>query len=273
MQNCEEGHLDAKKPRRNANVDVRVADLVGWFERSAGRCEERDDHLLNWLVKRSVNIDTMRTTKAYRLPKGEENHQFDANDLKRRPVFAQLLLQLDIELHQAKHSNRNTGTLKAHNPDMRKSGIERVFAIAPKHLCDHRNDGERHTHQTILENARPHNIKPSKTRPRLPEGSVVLATSALLHEEDAPEPVDRRQRAEEVLLLVQPGRHILAHEREETRNGESFIAVAQHLEVDGVPVVEDAEEGHRRVNWNHKQDADDVLLLAGHEVVRRVAVD
>lgn len=211
--------------------------------------------------------------KIYRLPEGEENHQLDANNLKRRPVLAQLLLELDVKLHQTEHSNSNTGTLKAHDPDVSKSRIQRVLAVSPKDFCYHRDDGERHAHKTVLENARPHNIKPSKTGSRLPERSTMLATSALLHEEYAPEPVHRRQRAEELLLLVQAGRHVLAHEREETRDGECFIAVSQHLEVDCVRVVKDAEKGHRRVNWDHKQDADDVLLLAGHEVVRRMAVD
>ena len=147
-----------------------------------------------------------------------------------------------------------------------------MLTVSPKDFCYHRNDGKRYAHQTVLKDARPHHIEPSKTRPRLPERPTVFAASTLLHEEDAPEPVDRRQRTEELLLLVQARRHVLAHEREETRNRESLVAVSQHLEVDCVPVIQDAEEGHRRVNWDHKQDADDVLLLAGHEVVGRVAI-
>jgi hypothetical protein len=209
----------------------------------------------------------------YRLPKGEEDHQLDANNLQRRPVLAQLLFQLNVKLHQAKHSNSNTDAFKDNHPNMRKSRVERVLTIAPKSLCNHGDDSKRHAHNTVLENSRPHNIKPSKARARFPERPMVLAARAFLHEEHAPEPVDRRQRAEELLLLVQAWRHVLAHEREETRNCESLIAVSQHLEVDCVAVVQDAQERHRRVNWDHKQDADDVLLLAGHEVVRRMAVD
>ena len=211
--------------------------------------------------------------EAYRLPEGEENHQLNANYLKRRPILAQLILELDVKLHQAEHSNSNTRALKAHNPNVRKSRIQRVLAVPPKHFRDHRNDRKRYADQTVLENACPHHIEPSKTRPRFPERSLVLAASALLHEEYAPEPVDRRERAKELLLLVQARRHVLAHEREEAGDGERLVAVSQHLEVDCVRVVQDAEKRHRRVNWDHKQDADDVLLLAGHEVVRRVAPD
>jgi len=210
---------------------------------------------------------------AYRLPKREENHQLDANDLQRRPVLAQLILELDIKLHQTEHSNSNTDTFKTHDPDVSKSRVQRVLAVPSKDFCYHRDDGEKYAHQTVLEDARPYDIKPSKTGARFPERSTVLAASTLLHKEHAPEPVDRRQRAEELLLLVQARRHVLAHEREETRDGEGLIAVSQHLVVYRMLVVQDAEKGHRRVNWDHKQDADDVLLLAGHEVVGGMAVD
>ena len=176
-------------------------------------------------------------------------------------------------MHQTEHSNSNTDTFKTHDPDVSKSRVQRVLAVPPKNFRYHRDDGEKYAHQTVLEDARPDNIKPRKTRSRFPERSTVLAASTFLHEEHAPEPVHGRQRAEELLLLVQARRHVLAHEREETRDGESLIAVSQHLIIDRMLVVQDAEEGHRRVNWDHKQDADDVLLLAGHEVVGCMAIN
>ena len=210
---------------------------------------------------------------AYRLPEREEDDQLNANDLKRRPVLAQLLLELDVELHQAEHSHSNTGTLKTHHPDVSKGRVQRVLAVPPKNFRYHRDDGERHADHTVLEDSSPNYVKPSKAGSRLPERPTVFAASTLLHEEHAPEPIHGRQRAEELLLLMQARRHVLAHEREETRNGKRLVAVSQHLEVDGMSVVQHAEKRHRRVNRNHKQDADDVLLLAGHEVVRGMAVD
>lgn len=205
--------------------------------------------------------------KTYRLPKREEYHKLDADDLHSRPVLAQLVLELDIELHQTEHRNCHTGALKADYPNVRERRVQRVLAVSAKHLRNDGNNGEQHPHQTILENACPDDIEPSKTRARLAERPLVLAACAFLHEEDSPEPVDRRQSAEVILLLMQPRRNILAHERKEARNGESLIAVAQHLVVDCVFVVEVAQERHRRVNWDHKQNADDVALLVGHEVV------
>jgi hypothetical protein len=120
---------------------------------------------------------------------------------------------------------------------MRKSWIERVLTIPAKHLCDHRDNREHHAHQTVLKNARPYHIKPSQPGARLPERSAVLPARTLLHKKHPPEPINRRQCAKELLLLVQARRHILAHEREEARDGKRFIAVTQHLVVDGVLVI------------------------------------
>lgn len=57
MQDSEERHFDAEQPRGNADVDVWVADLVGWLERPAGRCEEGDDHLYSELATLALDID------------------------------------------------------------------------------------------------------------------------------------------------------------------------------------------------------------------------
>jgi TATA-box binding protein (TBP) (component of TFIID and TFIIIB) len=71
---------------------------------------------------------------------------------------------------------------------------------------------------------------------------MVLTASTLLHEEDTPDPVYRLQSAKVLFLLVQSGRHVLAHEREKAGNGKRFVAVSQDLEVDGMLVVDDAEK-------------------------------
>lgn len=218
-------------------------------------------------------IGPISAMATYRLPKREEYHKFDADDLHSRPVLAQLVLELNVELHQTEHGNSYAGAFEADDPNVRESRVQRMFAVSAKHLRHDRDNGEQHPHQTILEDARPDDVEPSKTRARLAERPLVLASSAFLHEEDSPEPVDRRQSPEVIFLLVQPRRNILAHERKEARNGESFVAVAQHLVVDCVLVVEVAQERHRRVNWDHKQNADDVALLVGHEVVRCMPED
>lgn len=62
----------------------------------------------------------------------------------------------------------------------------------------------------------------------------------------------------------------MAHEGEEGRDGKGLVAVADDLEVDGMPVVPDTEEGRGRVDGNHEQDADDVLLFSRLGVVGRM---
>ena len=135
------------------------------------------------------------------------------------------------------------------------------------------NDGEQHSHQTVLEDASPDHVEPSEAGTGFSKGSSVLTTGAFLHKEDAPNPIHGLQRAKVLLLLVKSGRHILAHEGEEAGDGKRLVAVSQDLEVDGMPVVDDAEKGHRRIHRNHKQDTDDVSLLVGHEVMSCVAED
>ena len=71
---------------------------------------------------------------------------------------------------------------------------------------------------------------------------MILAAGAFLHEEDTPDPVYRHQIAEVLFLLVESRRDILAHECEEAGNGKRLVAISQHLEVDGMLVVDDAEE-------------------------------
>lgn len=63
----------------------------------------------------------------------------------------------------------------------------------------------------------------------------------------------------------------MAHEGEEGRDGKGFVAVADDLEVDGMPVVPDTEEGRGRVDGNHEQDADNVLLFSRLGVVDRMS--
>lgn len=49
----------------------------------------------------------------------------------------------------------------------------------------------------------------------------------------------------------------MAHEREECGDTESFVAIADYLEVDRVVVEEDAEPCDERVNGYHEENAND----------------
>ena len=117
-----------------------------------------------------------------------------------------------------------------------------MLAIPVEILGYDRNDGEQHAHETVLENACPDDVEPCEARTRFAKRPIVLTAGALLHEEDTPDPVYRLKSAEVLFLLVESRRHILAHECEEAGNGKRFVAVSQHLEVDGMLVVDYAEE-------------------------------
>jgi hypothetical protein len=66
--------------------------------------EERNDiiicHDVSCVSRKEANF---RLTN--RLPKGEENNQLDTQDLQERFVFSEIVLELEIELNQAKHCN------------------------------------------------------------------------------------------------------------------------------------------------------------------------
>ena len=54
----------------------------------------------------------------------------------------------------------------------------------------------------------------------------------------------------------------MAHEREEASNGKCFITVSQDLEVDGLLVVEVAEEGDDSVDGDHDEDSDNAATVS-----------
>lgn len=80
-------------------------------------------------------------------------------------------------------------------------------------------------------------------------------------------PIFRLHTPEEVLLLMQIRRHIVAKKRKETRNRKSLVAIPQDLEVHRVAIVQIAQEADGRVDWDQEQDPDDVFLLGRFEVV------
>lgn len=51
----------------------------------------------------------------------------------------------------------------------------------------------------------------------------------------------------------------MAHKGEEGRDTESFVAIADDFEIDGIMVEEDAEPCDEGVNGDHKQDADNAV--------------
>ncbi|KAK0255171.1 hypothetical protein LTS09_009927 [Friedmanniomyces endolithicus] len=65
----------------------------------------------------------------------------------------------------------------------------------------------------------------------------------------------------------------MTQQREETRYRKRLVAIPQHLEIHGFAVEEVGEELHAAVDGDHEQDADDVFLLPGPQVVGGVLED
>ena len=140
---------------------------------------------------------------------------------------------------------------------MRKKGAVGALAVALKVLCD---DG-RHRHgdadEAVVIDADPDNVEPRQAVARGPPGAT-LAAAALSEPADGPNPgLDGCHFAEVVLLIVEVGGDVVAHEREEGRDGKGLVAVGQNLEVDGVPVEAQREPRRRGIYGYHEEDADD----------------
>ncbi len=93
------------------------------------------------------------------------------------------------------------------------------------------------------------------------QGAAVAAAAGL---EPAEGPDPRRdgvQLAKELLLLVQVVGDVVAEQGEEGRDGEGLVAVADDLEVDGVPVEAEGQERGGGVDGDHEEDADDAVRV------------
>lgn len=150
---------------------------------------------------------------------------------------------------------------------MGKDGVVRGFAVAVVVLSHHGGYSHGHSDKAVVIYTNPDNVEPCQPALWRPP-STTIASAAFGKPGDGPHPwLDGRHVTKVVLLLVQVGGDIVAHERKEGGYGEGFVAVADDLVVDGVPVLPDAQEGRDGIDGDHEQNANDVFLLAGLGVV------
>lgn len=74
-------------------------------------------------------------------------------------MLGQLGLQLNIELDQAEHCDRDRRALKARHPDMRERRVQAVLAIPVSKFRKHRDDREEDADEAVLEDAYPDNLR------------------------------------------------------------------------------------------------------------------
>lgn len=153
---------------------------------------------------------------------------------------------------------------------MGKNGVVRRFAVTVEILSHHGSNSHGHSDKAVVIYANPDNVEPSQPALWGPP-STTLASAAFGKPGDGPHPwLDGGHVAKVVLLLVQVGGNIVAHEGKEGGNGEGFVTVADDLVVDGMPVLPDAQKGRDGVDGDHEQNANDVFLLAGLGIVEGV---
>lgn len=159
-------------------------------------------------------------------------------------------------------------------PNMPKHGRITTLAIPSMILRHHRRDCHSHSHKAVMINPNPDDVKPRQPAPRRPPGTLPVPATALGHPVHRPHPIlDGLHLAKVLLLQMQVGRDVVAHQTKKGADGKGLVAVAQNLEVDGMVVEAQAQEGGAGVDGHHEQDADDLLLLFRHGIVGRVPHD
>lgn len=145
---------------------------------------------------------------------------------------------------------------------MRKERTVGTLAIPVEVLSGYRRDRHGDTDKAVVVNTDPNNIEPSQAAPGSPPGASLTAAT-LCEPVERPDPtLDRMHIPEVFLLLVEVGRNVMAQEREKGGYSKGLVAVADNLEVDGVPVEAYRKEGRGRINRHHEEDADDTARRA-----------
>jgi hypothetical protein len=119
----------------------------------------------------------------------------------------------------------------------------------------------------------PNDIEPSQAAPRGPPRAP-LSAAALAEPAQGPDPRGDGVHLSEVFLLrVEVGPNVVAQEREEGGYRKGLVAVADDLEIDGMPVEAQRQQRGYGVDGDHAEDANGVLLLVGDRVVVGVHED
>lgn len=102
------------------------------------------------------------------------------------------------------------------HPNMPKHRRVATFAIPSMILAQHGRNRHSHSHEAVMVNANPDNVKPRQPAPRRPPGTLPVPTAALGHPVDRPHPIlDGLHLAKVLLLRVQVRRDVVTHQTEE----------------------------------------------------------
>lgn len=112
MQDSEDGHFHGDQEIGQSHFQIAGVQFLGRFDGPGGI--KKGYHTLRDRVSGVLRgLTDMEVT--YRLPEGKENHQLDGENLQKRLMLTNVLLDLDIKLDQAIHGNRYGDTLDRHH--------------------------------------------------------------------------------------------------------------------------------------------------------------
>lgn len=151
------------------------------------------------------------------LPKRKENNKFDTQQLEKRLIRRQRILQTQVKRNKTVHCDRDSASIYYRRPHVRVLRAKRFFAVDTLdlgHCCD---DGAGDPDKHVLEYTDPDDVEP---------GQAALGRGQFA---SWPGPWLDLEGREEVFLVAEGRGDVAAQQSEEGRNCEGFIAVLDEV--------------------------------------------
>lgn len=110
----------------------------------------------------ALNLPESRRGETNHLPERKENNKFYTQQLEKRVIRRQRILQIQIKRNETIHGDRHGDHVQHHGPHMRVLRTKRFFAVDTLNLGYCCNDGASDPNKHILEYANPDNVEPSQ---------------------------------------------------------------------------------------------------------------
>lgn len=136
VKDCKEGHLDAQQHRGDSNFDVRRLELIAGGD---GTCRGKE-------------------SDSNRLPKAEKDHQLNCSDLEKRLVLGNISFDLNVELNETVHGDRDGARFDENDPNVGEGRIEGLEAVSVEDLGRASNNSHEDSDEAVLEDGDPDDL-------------------------------------------------------------------------------------------------------------------
>lgn len=133
----EPSHLDAHQHPWYSDLDIRITQLLARF--NGPPCDQEVDDLT--------------------LPKAQEDDKFDTEQLQKRIVRREILLELDVELDEAQHGDGDGDAFDNEDPEVGEVRRQGGIAVEACHLGEDGHDGAGDANETVLEDTEPDDLQ------------------------------------------------------------------------------------------------------------------